>query len=105
VRRFLLVAVTFVVAGCSAPSSAGPPGRASVAHVVDGDTIDVAIGGRRERVRLTGITTPETVDRRRPVECFGHEASEHPKSLLPAGTEVDLVRDVEPRDACGRLLA
>jgi micrococcal nuclease len=105
VRRFLLVAVTFVVAGCSAPSSAGPPGRATVVHVVDGDTIDVTIGGHRERVRLIGINTPETVDPRRPVECFGHEASEHTKTLLPAGTAVDLVRDVEPRDAYGRLLA
>ena len=66
--------------------------------------IDVTIGGHRERVRLIGINTPETVDPRRPVECFGHEASEHTKTLLPAGTEVDLVRDVEPRDAYGRLL-
>jgi micrococcal nuclease len=106
VRRFLLTALAFVVGACATSSSAGqPPGRATVSHVVDGDTIDVTIGGRRERVRLIGINTPETVDPRRPVECFGHEASEHTSTLLPIGTEVDLVRDVEPRDAYGRLLA
>jgi micrococcal nuclease len=106
VRRLLLAAVAFVVAACATPTSpAKPPGRATVEHVVDGDTIDVTIGGRRERVRLIGINTPETVDPRRPVECFGHEASEHTSTLLPAGTEVELVRDVEPRDAYGRLLA
>jgi endonuclease YncB( thermonuclease family) len=106
VRRFLLALVGVVVAACGTSSSAGQaPGRAVVSHVVDGDTIDVTIGGHRERVRLIGINTPETVDPRRPVECFGHEASLHTSSLLPAGTEVDLVRDVEPRDAYGRLLA
>ena len=105
-RRFLLAAVALVVAACTTPSSAAkPPGRATVEHVVDGDTIDVTIGGHRERVRLIGINTPETVDPRRPVECFGHEASAHTSTLLPVGTEVDLVRDVEPRDAYGRLLA
>jgi micrococcal nuclease len=105
VRRFLPAALAFVVAACSSSAAADPPGRATVVDVVDGDTIDVRIGGHRERVRLIGINTPETVDPRRPVQCFGHEASEHTRTLLPAGTEVDLVRDVEPRDAYGRLLA
>ena len=105
-RRCLLAVVTVVVTACANPSSADrPPGRATVVHVVDGDTIDVAIAGHRERVRLIGINTPETVDPRRPVECFGREASEHTKMLLTLGTEVDLVRDVEPRDTYGRLLA
>jgi micrococcal nuclease len=106
VHRFLPALVALAVAACATSSPASqPPGRAIVAHVVDGDTIDVTIGGHRERVRLIGINTPETVDPRRPVECFGHEASLHTSTLLPEGTEVDLVRDVEPRDAYGRLLA
>lgn len=74
-------------------------------RVVDGDTIIVAIGNRRERVRLIGVDTPETVDPRRPVGCFGTEASNHTKSLLPAGMAVRLERDAEQRDRYGRLLA
>jgi micrococcal nuclease len=76
-----------------------------VDHVTDGDTISVKISGRPERVRLIGIDTPETVDPNRPAGCFGKEASDYTKSLLPEGTEVELVLDVEPRDHFGRLLA
>ena len=62
---------------------------ARVAHVVDGDTLDVTFAHRgRERVRLLGIDTPETVKPRAPVECFGPEASDHTKELLPPGTAV-----------------
>jgi micrococcal nuclease len=80
-------------------------GRASVVRVVDGDTVEVRIDGRDETVRLIGIDTPETVDPRSPVECFGQEASDHTKALLPEGTEVRLVADVEARDRYDRLLA
>jgi micrococcal nuclease len=86
----------------------GPPaadGQASVVRVVDGDTVAVRVGGREETVRLIGIDTPETVDPRSPVECFGREASDRTKALLPAGTEVRLVADAEPRDRYDRLLA
>ena len=73
--------------------------------MIDGDTVDVDVGGGHERVRLIGIDTPETVDPRRPVECFGAEASARLEALLPEGTAVRLERDVEPRDDFGRLLA
>jgi len=53
-----------------------------VVRVVDGDTIDVSMDGRVVRVRLIGINTPETVDPRKTVECFGREASEKVKSML-----------------------
>ena len=79
--------------------------NAVIEDVVDGDTVDVRIHGRRERVRLIGINTPETKDPRRPVECYGPEASALTALLLPAGTAVRLERDAEPRDDYGRLLA
>src|SRR3954471_14859307 len=78
---------------------------AVVTRVVDGDTIHVAIGGHDETVRLIGINTPETVDPRSPVECFGEEAHKRTEQLLPKGTPVRLVRDVEARDRYRRLLA
>ena len=110
----LLTAVAaLVAAGCSrggtpaTPTSPAADGaNATVDRVVDGDTIRiVAAGGRSERVRLIGIDTPETKDPRRPVQCFGKEASAFTATLLPRSTRVRLVRDVEGRDRYGRLLA
>jgi micrococcal nuclease len=73
--------------------------------VVDGDTIDVAIDGHRERVRLIGIDTPETKKPDTPVECFGPEATTFTTSLLPADTALHLERDIVARDDYGRMLA
>lgn len=87
-------------------STSLPAGAATVTRVVDGDTIVVDVaGGGEEKVRLIGIDTPETKDPRRPVQCFGKEASARTAALLPPGTPVRLVRDAELRDRYGRLLA
>lgn len=95
------------VAGCTrgAGDSTRPAGEALVVGVVDGDTIDVDIAGSVERVRMIGIDTPESVRPDSPVECFGPEASARTGELLPAGSIVRLVRDIEARDDYGRLLA
>jgi micrococcal nuclease len=76
-----------------------------VAKIVDGDTIDLNINGQTERVRLIGINTPEVVDPRKPVECFGREASANAKKLLD-GAEVRITADPtqDDRDKYGRLL-
>ena len=81
------------------------PGVAKVIRVVDGDTLEVELDTGRERVRLLGIDTPETVHPSKPVECFGPEASARMKQLAPPGTELRLERDAELRDRFGRLLA
>jgi micrococcal nuclease len=75
-----------------------------VLHVVDGDTIEVDDRGRRETVRLLGVDTPETVDPRKSVQCYGPEASAFTKRRLE-GRRVTLERDVEQRDRYGRFLA
>ena len=72
--------------------------------VVDGDTVVVRLKKSTETVRLIGIDTPETVHPTKPVECFGPEASAYLSQLLPKGTEVRVVRDVEARDYYNRLL-
>ncbi|WKZ26862.1 MAG: thermonuclease family protein [Candidatus Paceibacterota bacterium] len=74
-----------------------------VTRVVDGDTIDVDYNGTIERVRYIGIDTPETVDPRKPVQCFGKEASRRNTELV-LGKSVRLEKDVTDRDAYGRLL-
>jgi micrococcal nuclease len=98
--------VIALAAGCGRGDAAPrDPSVGRVTKVTDGDTIHVHIGGGDETVRLIGIDTPETVDPRQPVQCFGKEASNRTKELLPLGTEVRLVRDVEARDRYARLLA
>src|SRR5260221_1877787 len=78
---------------------------ATVVHVDDGDTVVVALrDGRTETVRILGADTPETVDPRKPVQCFGPEASAYTKAHL-GGRSVRLEFDVERRDRYGRLLA
>lgn len=89
-------------------TSAGPsdhPANATVVAVIDGDTLVAEVDGREEHIRLLGIDTPETVDPDGPVECFGAEASARLADLVPDGTPVQLVLDVEPRDRYDRLLA
>ncbi len=63
------------------------------------------IDGRKEKVRLIGIDTPETKKPDTPVQCFGPEASAYTAALVPVGTKVHLERDAEARDVYGRLLA
>ena len=93
-----------------APAVQHPPRPADllaalVLDVVDGDTIDVLLSGRRTRLRLIGINTPEVVDPRRPVQCFGREASARAHELLD-GQTVWLEPDTSQgeRDVFGRLL-
>ncbi|MEK7170283.1 MAG: thermonuclease family protein [Patescibacteria group bacterium] len=74
-----------------------------VVRVVDGDTIEVEINGKVEPVRYIGIDTPETVDPRKPVQCFGVEAAKKNKELME-GEMVRLEGDTTDRDKYNRLL-
>lgn len=71
-----------------------------VLRVVDGDTIELE---SKQKVRYIGIDTPETIDPRRPVGCFGREASSKNKELVE-GKDVRLVKDISETDKYGRLL-
>ncbi len=90
-----------------------------VLRVVDGDTIEIEyqndiknIDGQiesnieKKKVRLIGINSPESVDPRRPVQCFGKEASAYLKSLIE-GEIVQLQYDdtQDKVDKYGRILA
>lgn len=98
--------------------SAEPAGyeEAVVDRVVDGDTLVVRITGRVDgpgagdaqigrtyRLRMIGIDTPESVDPRRPVECYGKEASAATAAFLD-DQRVVLIKDVEETDSFDRLL-
>jgi micrococcal nuclease len=116
VRRPLAILLGLsCAAGCASGSSdvgEMPAGaNAVVRAIVDGDTIDVDVGDREERVRLIGIDTPEIahpVFGDRPpndAECFADEAQRYTGELLAVGSGVRLERDVVARDDYGRLLA
>ena len=94
--------------GSSSSGSSGSPAgetvTVDVSRVVDGDTIEVYMGGGEEDVRYIGIDTPETVKEGTPVQCYGPEASERNHELVD-GQKVRLVFDRERRDQYGRLLA
>jgi micrococcal nuclease len=104
-RGIGVACIAALLCACAHDAATATDGKATVVRVVDGDTIVVRLAGHDENVRILGIDTPETHKPNTPVECFGPEASQRMAALLPPGTAVRLVRDVEPRDRYGRLLA
>lgn len=70
--------------------------EARVIDVIDGDTIDVSLGGRRVRVRYYGVDTPERGER-----CF-REATDRNEALI--GARVLLLPDARLQDDFGRQL-
>lgn len=73
-------------------NSVTTPQYYSIVSVVDGDTIKISVNGETKTFRLIGMDTPETVDPRKPVQCFGIEASNIAKELL-SGRKVRIETD------------
>jgi micrococcal nuclease len=88
-----------LLAGCPGEGSACGPTSATVARVIDGDTVELSGG---ERVRYLLIDTPEITGGKD--ECFGAEASQFNAQLVD-GKTVSLAYDVQCEDRYGRLLA
>lgn len=80
------------------PNYKGTPVK--VINVIDGDTIKIETG---ETVRYIGIDTPESVDPRKPVQCYAKEASAKNEELV-LGKMVELEKDISDKDRYGRLL-
>lgn len=78
----------------------------TVVKVLDGDTFDVKVEKQIVRARMLGVDTPETIDPRKPVQCFGKEASKETKKLLMKHSvklQIDSTQSLT--DKFGRLLA
>lgn len=115
----LLVAIAFVLAlrdgsfpqlwdelVVSAIDGQTPVGAYRVVRVVDGDTIVIRKDSANMSVRMIGLDTPETVDPRRPVQCFGLEASKRALELLrEQNVRIELDPSQGEYDMYGRLLA
>lgn len=70
---------------------------ADVVNIIDGDTIEVQVNGRRQTVRYIGVDTPERD------EPFYQEARAANAALVEDQT-IYLVKDVSETDEFGRLL-
>ena len=77
--------------------------QAQVVRVIDGDTIEVSIGGETYKVRYIGIDTPETKHPNKGVEWMGLEAAAKNEELV-GGRMVGLEKDVSETDRYDRLL-
>ncbi len=80
--------------------------RSVIAYVHDGDTLYLQPEGTHSRddqikVRLIGLDTPEINPQ---VECFGVEARDYLRRLVPQGTDVWIMSDREEFDQFGRSL-
>jgi micrococcal nuclease len=82
------------------PSPCRAATSATLERVVDGDTLDVAVGSDTVRVRLIGIDAPEHDEG----DC-GNVAQAHLASLAPPGAALGLAFDAECQDRYGRDLA
>ena len=80
------------------PSIPSAATQATIEFVVDGDTVFLDDG---RKVRLLGIDTPEVGDN---LECYGDEATALLRQLLPEGTAVWVLPDINPLDRFGRSL-
>ena len=83
-------------------TSPRPPAGSTikVTRVIDGDTIEIEGG---IRVRYIGMDAPESVDPRKPVQCFSAQAARKNKELVE-GKDVQLEKDISETDRFGRLL-
>src|SRR3989338_1990596 len=71
-----------------------------VLSAIDGDTVELING---ERLRYVGIDTPEEFDKRKPVQCFAHEAAQKNRQLV-AGQCIKFYKDITAKDIYGRWL-
>ena len=101
IRRSAPVLAALLLAGCSSEAltsrTAIDDRQATVARVVDGDTIELEGG---DRVRLLQVDAPDVG------ECYHDQASAALRRRLPAGTAVTLQADpaLDATDRYGRWL-
>ena len=101
-RRARLLALLLLV--LVVPPAAARSIDGTVLRIVDGDTIDVQLADRVEKIRYIGVNAPEIHHPIRGEEPGGREAAEVNRRLV-ASRHVRLELDLRTRDRYGRLLA
>ncbi|KRF32037.1 thermonuclease family protein [Paenibacillus sp. Soil787] len=101
----MLLSLVILMTACGTkPAAVAGRERVKVERIVDGDTLEVTMKGKKEKVRLIGVDTPETKKPNTPVMFYGKEASAYTKKRLEKET-VELEFDVDKKDQYDRLLA
>jgi micrococcal nuclease len=103
-RRAPALSLLLIALAAAGTPAAAPTQEAAVVYVDDGDTIDVRLGDRVERVRYIGIDAPEIAHDGVGGERGGAAATEL-NARFVMGRRVGLELDQEIRDRYGRLLA
>jgi len=98
------LALLLFLLALAVPTAAQPALEGMVIRIVDGDTIDVRLPERVEKVRYIGVNTPEVHHPSRGEEPGGRAAAGVNRDLV-SGRRVRLELDTQPRDRHGRLLA
>lgn len=94
-KRVLILIILIFISGCTAYTIYEPKeGPFKVIKIIDGDTVDL---NNSERVRLSGIDTPEIG------ECYYKEAKNKLEDLI-LNKDVFLERDISDKGRYGRLL-
>jgi micrococcal nuclease len=79
---------------------------ATIIKNIDGDTVEISLNGKEEKVRMLCVDTPETHHPRLGVQPFGPEASNFTKETLYVGRKIQVELGIGGgRDKYGRLLA
>jgi len=93
----LALFLLFSAVGCTAST------EPQVTRVIDGDTVEVDIGGAIYKIRYIGIDAPELDDKHPEFSALAQEATRYNRQLV-AGKTVRLEKDVSETDIYGRLL-
>jgi len=98
-------------------SSKKDQNKFDVIKITDGDTFQINFNGKKEKIRLIGIDTPESRINKKArkdalksdesvedIVALGKEATKFVKTLVKVGDELIIEFDVRERDRYGRLL-
>jgi micrococcal nuclease len=106
-RITLVIALALALSATYLPAARAeglPPGEdATVSRVIDGDTVQVVVNGKRFTVRYIGVDSPESKKPGTPVQCFARESTAFNRALAQ-GRKVRMESDVNNVDTFGRLM-
>jgi micrococcal nuclease len=83
---------------------------AELLKVIDGDTIEVdfdlgfGVWLRNQRIRLTGIDTPESTTSNKEEKVRGDLSKAKLKEILPVGKRIVITTSIDPNEKYGRIL-